>query len=107
MKKKSEHLKKAYIASRAGNHEEAAEYGMEGIKIAKRNGDTELADTIITMLNYTFTCLMSERNLLKKSDTSCSACGKNEDTVKIIGIAGILICNECNELISKTLKENL
>jgi hypothetical protein len=107
MKEKSEYLEKAYIASRAGNHEEAAEYAMEGMRIAKRNGDTEFADALITMLNYTFTCLMSERNLLKKSDTSCSACGKNEDKVTIIGIAGILICNECNELISNTLKENL
>lgn len=107
MKKKSEYLEKAYIVSRAGNHEEAAEYGMEGMKIAKRNGDTELADALITMLNYTFTCLMSKRNLLKKSDTGCAACGKNEDTVKIIGIAGILICNECNKLISNTLKQNL
>jgi hypothetical protein len=101
MKKKSEYLEKAYIVSRAGNHEEAAEYAMEGIKIAKKNGDAELADALI------FTCLMSKRNILKKSDTGCSACGENENTVTIIGIAGILICNECNKLISKTLKENL
>lgn len=107
MKKKSEYLEKAYIASRAGNHEEAAGHAMAGMKIAKRNGDTEFADALVTMLNYTFTCLMSKRNLLKKSDIGCSACGKNEDTVKIMGIAGILICNECNKLISKTLKDNL
>ena len=107
MKKKSEYLEKAYIVSRAGNHEEAAEYAMEGMKIAKRNGDAELADALITMLNYTFTCLMSKRNILKKADTGCSACGENENTVTIIGIAGILICNECNKLISETLKENL
>ena len=107
MKKKSEYLEKAYIVSRAGNHEEAAEYAMEGMKIAKSKEDAELADALITMLNYTFTCLMSKRNLLKKSDTGCAACGENEDTIKIIGIAGILICNECNELISKTLKEIL
>ena len=107
MKKKSEHLEKAYIASRAGNHEEAAGHAMAGMKIAKRNGDTEFADALITMLNYTFTCLMSKRNLLKKSGIGCSACGKNENTVKIMGIAGILICNECNKLISKTLKDNL
>ena len=107
MKKKSEYLEHAYIASRAGNHEEAAEYAMEGMNIAKRNGDAELADALITMLNYTFTCLMSKRNILKKSGIGCSACGKNEDTVQIMGIAGILICNECNELISKTLKDNL
>lgn len=107
MKKKFVYLEKAYKVSRVGNHKEAAEYAMEGMNIAKRNGDAELTDALITMLNYTFTCLMSERNILKKSDTSCSACGENEDTVKIIGIAGMLICNGCNELISKTLKENL
>ena len=107
MKKKSEYLEKAYIVGRAGDHEEAAEYAMEGMKIAKRNGDTELADALITMLNYTFTCLMSKKSILKKSDAGCSACGENENTVKILGIAGILICNECNKLISKTLKENL
>ena len=107
MKKKSEYLEMVYRVSRAGNHEEAAEYGMEGMKIAKRNGDIELADALITMLNYTFTCLMSKRNLLKKSDTGCAACGENEDTVKIIGIAGLLICNKCNKLISITLKQNL
>lgn len=38
MRKKSKYFEKAYKASRAGNHEEAAKHAMEGMKIAKKWG---------------------------------------------------------------------
>ena len=101
----SEYYKKAESALKAGNYAEGAEHALTGIKLAKRNGEEELVDTLIGMLSTSATLLISERNLLKyNSDISCSFCGKNEYEVKLIGGEKALICSACTELILDTFK---